>query len=81
MQEIISHWRFASTFARDIGVKPGIAQKWKERDAIPAEYDRLIVVAAERRGYPISLDTLADLRAAKAGRLPITDEGFPHPAR
>lgn len=81
MQEIIAHWRFTADFARDVGVKPGVAQKWKERRSIPAKYDNRVVSAAARRGYPIKHETLARLRATEAEHKAIPDGGLSDPDR
>jgi len=81
MDEIFGHWPTVADFARDIGQDPVKARQWKNRRSIPAEFDKMIVAAAARRGFPVTLDMLATARATAAGRLPVLTEASPNPAR
>lgn len=81
MDEIFSHWKTLAAFAEDIGAEYYQARQWKQRRSIPARFDLRIVAAAERRGFPVTLEKLAHLRAAEAGLEPLSSEGVSAPAR
>lgn len=77
MNEIFGYWPTVADFARDIGVDPVRARQWKNRRSIPASYDKRIIAVSEGRGFPITLEKLADLRASEAGVLPYTADTLP----
>lgn len=81
MDEIFDHWPSVASFARDIGVEAVMARQWKNRRSIPGRYDMRIVAVAKERGFPITIERIARLRAAEAGLLPAEGEGCPTPAR
>ena len=70
MDEIFGHWPSMASLARDIGANPIAVRHWKLRGSMPADYDLLIVKAAEGRGFPVSLEQLALARATASGLLP-----------
>lgn len=70
MDEIFGHWPSMAELARDIGANPIAVRHWKLRGSIPADYDLRIVKAAELRSFPVTLETLAHLRASASGLLP-----------
>lgn len=66
--DVIGKWPSAVALADDLGVKEVTARAWRAR-GIPAEYWTGIVASAEKRGIEgITLEVLASIAAAQAGR-------------
>jgi hypothetical protein len=64
MQDVFTNWPRVADFARDIGVRRGTAQGWKDRGMIPGRYDAHIIDAARRRGIKgVTAEYLARERA------------------
>lgn len=63
METIFQHWPTTRAFARDIGVNFNTAQSWRRRGVLPAKMDLAVIAAAKRNGFPVTLETLASLRA------------------
>ncbi len=66
MDEIFDMWPTAADLARDIGENEVTVRHWKRRRSIPAHFDVSIVRAAESRGFTLTFDRIAKLRAAIA---------------
>lgn len=62
--EIIDLWPSASEFARRLGEKPVVAQRWKMRGRIPGKYDTRIVKLAKAEGKPVTYEMLALSRSS-----------------
>lgn len=63
MDKIFGYWPSLAELARDIEQDPVRVRQWKGRGSIPAKHDLKIVAAAERRGYPVTLQDLAVARS------------------
>jgi hypothetical protein len=68
MDEIFKHWSTSAEAAHDIGVAHVRVRQWRSRRSIPPAYFTAIVAAAERRGFPITLQQLAETRAKPVAR-------------
>jgi hypothetical protein len=71
---LIDLWPTAVELAGDLGVKDVTARAWKAR-GIPAEYwTGLVAAAARRQIQGVTLELLAEIAAAQAGRADPTAE-------
>jgi hypothetical protein len=75
MEKIFAYWPTTRDFARDLGVNFNTCQSWRQRGVLPASYDLRVVGAAALRGYPVTLEVLATIRANEIPPL------LPTPAR
>lgn len=57
--DIINIWPTVADFARDVGIPYSLAKCWRRRGSIPAAHWVAVIRAADRRGLPVSLETLA----------------------
>lgn len=65
-REIIALFGSTRALGAALGVPRETVKKWSQRGSIPAEHDIAIVSAAKERALPITLDTMARMRAAPA---------------
>lgn len=68
-RDIIDLWPSLSDFAADIGVKYGTAQVMRFRSQLRDEHWVRVVAAAEKRGLPVTYQTLAEIAAGKKARV------------
>lgn len=60
-------WGSFGTFAEAAGVHYGLAQQWRYRNSIPAEYDFTIATDAAQRGVGSFDAILAELAKMRSG--------------
>jgi transcriptional regulator with XRE-family HTH domain len=63
MEKIINLWPSMAELARDMGIPQGNVGAWKRYNSIPSKYDLKLVASAKARGFKLSLDDIATLRA------------------
>lgn len=59
-----THWALIEDVARELAVKPGTFQKWKERGSVPFRYRLPIWLEAERRGVHLPNEFIFSLGMA-----------------
>jgi hypothetical protein len=64
MQQIFTIWPTLSDLAADLRKPYTTIQSWVHRNSIPARYDLELIEAAKRRGADLTLQQLAEMRAA-----------------
>lgn len=62
--EVVGLWPSYHAMALDMGVPSHITRDMAIRNRIPARWDLRIVKAAKARGFPVSLEILAEIRTA-----------------
>lgn len=62
-RDVIALWRTPDELAADIGMNKYSVRNWnsKYRNKIPSEYWRRVVAAANKRGFNVTLDMLAEI--------------------
>jgi len=65
MDKVFSIWDSSADLAREIGENPATVRSWRNRGSIPADRDLDLIEAAKRRGKSLSLEVLAEARAAR----------------
>ena len=63
--DIIELWDTAEGFAADVGISGTLARLWKMRNKIPDHAWLAVVSAAERRGFEVTLQLLAELSVTR----------------
>ena len=66
MERIFALWPRLSDLAADLGRPYPTVAAWRQRGSIPARYDLEIIRAAASRGHRLTLEDLAQARAAGA---------------
>lgn len=73
IRDLVNLWPARSALAGDINDIAGAAlvtlaqvHKWAENQSIPAKYHHFVVVAAGRRGFPVTADLIVRLHAEGA---------------
>lgn len=66
-REIINLWDSYTALSEDVGEAYVTVQQWYRRDRIPSRAWLKLVAAAERRGFAVSLESLAEIDAAQKG--------------
>lgn len=61
---IVKMWPSAVVLGEELGQKPDTVRKWAIRGSIPAEVWLPLTKAAQARGYPVTLELLAEIAAA-----------------
>lgn len=64
MKQIIAIWPTLSDLAADLRKPYTTIQSWQQRGSIPARYDLELIEAAKGRGAELTLQQLAEMRAA-----------------
>lgn len=82
-EDVIADFGGPARFAEAIGIKDFHAQTMKTRGSIPPGYWNAVVAGAAARGIQdITLETLAAIAAAKAGRdVPLAPEAQGEPVK
>ena len=62
VEAILGCWDTLAALARDIEEAPETVRMWRYRKWIPPEYDFPIVKAARKRGYVMTLESIALIR-------------------
>jgi hypothetical protein len=70
--DVIGLWPTAAEFASDVGVGVERARKWGSRNSIPGEWFVPIADAAQRRGFDVTAQRLAEI--ASAARRPLNGD-------
>lgn len=65
MEHIFGIWPRLTDLAADLGRPYPTVAAWKQRGSIPARYDMELVRAARARGADLTLEQLAQARAAR----------------
>ena len=64
--EVIDLWPSVLEFAQDIGKKPNLIRKWKERDSIPSDAWLSIISAAQYRGlHGVTAEVLTEIASRR----------------
>ena len=66
MEHILQIWPVLKDLASDLQKPYSTVAAWKARGSIPGEYDLAIIAAAKKRGAKLTLQQLAETRAARA---------------
>lgn len=66
VREIVGLWKSYAEMAADVGhgLREHQPRDWARRGRIPAEFISPLVEAAQRRGYPLTLETVTRILAA-----------------
>ena len=67
---VIDLWPSAKVLAEDIGENTATVHKWRQRDSIPGDQWLAIVAAGGRRGYDVSLASLAQIASGQPVEAP-----------
>jgi DNA-binding transcriptional regulator YiaG len=62
-RDIIALFGSTRALGAALGVSRETVKKWAQRGSIPAEHDMALVTAAHERGLPVTLETMARMRA------------------
>lgn len=63
-RKIIELWPTRAGFAEDLEIKQGTASAWWQRDSIPKEFWKPLVLIARKRGFKgVTYELLADIAA------------------
>ena len=73
IRDLVNLWPTRAELARDVAaVAPDIClsvaqvHKWAEKQSIPARYHHPVLRAAQRRGFAVTADRIAELHAPVA---------------
>ena len=64
-RDVIDLWSDVTEMATDLGKKPNLIRKWRERNSIPSDEWIAVVNAAEQRKYPVDLTLLANFASSR----------------